>query len=128
MQIWAPSLLAMLQFLCNLQLPRCACSVTMMPELLLSTKVLRDSLSLGQLCKLKIPASLMTRSSAKSFNLIYKCFKVTEVSFFEAKKGTAGLPAICFLNSLNGSRALAFLRLKSFDYLRVQMEKTQHIF
>lgn len=76
----------MLQFLCNFQLPRCAYSVTMMPEFLLSTKVLRDSLSLGQFYKLKIPASLMTHSSAKSFNLIYKCFKVTEVPFFEAKE------------------------------------------
>lgn len=128
MQIWALCLLAMLQFLCNLQLPKGACSVTMMLELLLSTKVLRESLSLGQFYKLKIPAFLMTGSSAKSFNLIYKCFKVTEVPFFEAKIGTAGLPAICFLNSLNGSRAFTFLSLKSLNYLRIQMEKTQHIF
>lgn len=76
-------------------------------------KVLRDSLSLGQFYKLKIPASLMTGSSAKSFNLIYKCFKVTEVQFFEGIKGTAGLPAIWFFNSLNGSRVFTFLCLKA---------------
>lgn len=127
MQIWALSLLAILQFLCILQLPKGACSVTMMLELL-STKVLRDSLSLGQFYKLKIPASLMTDSSAKSFHLIYKCFKVTEVPFFEAIKRNSRSTSHLFLEYFNGSRAFTFLSLKSFDYLRVQMEKTQHIF
>lgn len=86
MQIWALSPVAMLQCLCILQLPKGACSMTVLLELLLSTKVLRESLSLGQFYKLKIPASLMSGSSAKSFNLISKCFKVTEVPFFAAKK------------------------------------------
>jgi len=79
--LWQP-----LQCLCILQLPKGACSVTMLLELLLPTKVLRESLSLGQFYKLKIPACVMTGSSAKSFNLIFKCFEVTEVPFFAAKK------------------------------------------
>lgn len=106
MQIWALSLVAMLQCLLILHFPKGACSVTMLLEPLLSPRVLRESLSLGQLYKLKIPALLMTGSSAKSFNLISKCFNVTEVPFFVAKEEQQVYQFPCFLNSLNRSRDL----------------------
>lgn len=109
MQIWALSPVAMLQFLLILNFPKGACSVTMLLEPLLSPGVLRESLSLGQFYKLKIPALLMTGSSAKSFNLISKCFKVTEVPFFVAKKEQQVYQFPCFLNSLNRSRDFTFL-------------------
>lgn len=128
MQICALSLVAMLQCLLILHFPKDDCSVTKLLEPLLSPRVLRESLSLGQLYKLKIPALLMTGSSAKSFNLISKCFNVTEVPFFVAKEEQQVYQFPCFLNSLNRSRDFTFLgdSLQSFDYLQVQMEQEQH--